>query len=296
MAKARGRGAVAGLGFALLFAGLIGGVVLWILAMREPDRAAEGFARAAPGCRTTLSFSETGEFYLYEELSGVVVAEGCEPDTAPGQAFTWELLGPDGEPVDAIDDTSVSYALDVGAGTSLARVDIDRAGSYEIEVRGNDPAVVAAIGRDPDENVIRLRAAAIAAALIGIAGGGMMLWLSGRRSRRAAAMVAPADPGWGVTERDHARRAGSGDGDDVWRDRSAAQEPTAPRGALEVPDEASAADPTGDHEWPPRPPSLADVGAESVEPTPPAPAPWAPPSADTVRQAGGEDDVPPPPN
>jgi len=163
-------------------------------------------------------------------------------------------------------------------------------------VRGNDPAVVAAIGRDPDENVMRLRAAAIAAAVIGIAGGGLMLWLSGRRSRRAAAALAPTDPGWGVTERERARRVGGIPADDDWQERSAAMQPTAPRGSLVVPDEDRAADPTGDDEWPPRPPSLDDV---SVDPTPPAASPsaspWAPPSADTIRQADGEDDVPPPP-
>ncbi len=208
MAKARGRGAVAALGFVLLFCGVVGGVVLFLLADREPDRVADGFARAAPGCRTTLSFAETGEFFVYEELSGVLIGDGCRPTTSPDQAFTWSFTGPDGFPVDAVEDTSISYDLDAGQGQSVARVTIEIAGDYEVEVRGNDPAVVAAIGGDPRENVGLLQLAASAVVLIGVVVGAALLWLSGRRSRTAALADRPLDPGWGVTEREHARRAG----------------------------------------------------------------------------------------
>jgi hypothetical protein len=34
-----------------------------------------------------------------------------------------------------------------------------------------------------------------------------LLWLAGRRSRKAATFTSPVDPGWGVTERDRERRA-----------------------------------------------------------------------------------------
>ena len=44
--QSRGRGTVAALGLFLLFAGLVGGGVLYIVAQRRPAQTVEGFARA----------------------------------------------------------------------------------------------------------------------------------------------------------------------------------------------------------------------------------------------------------
>lgn len=175
------------IGLLLLIAGVVGGVVLWLVAEREPDRVADAFARAAPGCRTTLSFAETGEFYVFEEQSGLVMAEGCEPSVDPDQPFEFVIVDSDGTRVGAVEDRSVTYDLDVGSATSVARVTIDRPGGYEIEVRGNDVSTVAAIGGDPNENVGRIRSAAVAAAIIGVMAGGLLLWLARRRSSDGAA-------------------------------------------------------------------------------------------------------------
>ena len=194
-AKSHGRGAVLVSGVLLLVAGVAGAVVLWALAAREPDRAADSFARAVPGCRTTLSFAESGEFFVYEERSGMVVAEGCDPTVEPDQPFEWSIVDAAGTEIESVEDRSVTYDLDVGTGTSVSRITIDQAGDYEIEVRGSDAAVVAAIGGDPDENVGRLRLAGLAAAVIGVVVGGLLIWLSrrGTRDEGVPPEGAPAD-------------------------------------------------------------------------------------------------------
>lgn len=203
-----GRGVIAAIGLLVLFAGLVGGGVLWVLADREPESAAESFARAVTGCTTTLTFGEPGEFYVYEELSGIVApVDGCQPSTLPGRPFTFTVTTTTGAEVPRVADDSVSYDLDVGAGTSVARITIPEAGEYRISVLGADPAIVAAIGGDPEDGVASLRQGAIAAIAGGLVLGGFLLWLSGRRSKKAATFTGLADPGWGVTERDHARRA-----------------------------------------------------------------------------------------
>ena len=203
-----GRGVIAAIGLLVLFAGLVGGGVLWVLAEREPESAAESFARAVTGCTTTLTFGEPGEFYVYEELSGIVApVDGCQPSTLPGRPFTFTVTTTTGVEVPRVADDSVSYDLDVGSGTSVARVTIPEAGEYRISVLGADPAIVAAIGGDPEDGVEQLRQGAIAAAVGGVVLGAFLLWLSGRRSRKAATFAGLADPGGGVTERDHARRA-----------------------------------------------------------------------------------------
>ena len=203
-----GRGVIAAIGLVLLFAGLLGGGVLWILADREPESAAESFARAVPGCTTTLTFGEPGEFYVFEELSGIIVpVDGCQPSTLPGRPFTFTVVTATGVEVPRIADDTVSYDLEAGSATSVARITIPEPGDYRISVLGSDPAVVAAVGGDPEDGVEALRQGAIAAIAGGLVLGGFLLWLSARRSKRAATYTAPIDPGWGVTERDHARRA-----------------------------------------------------------------------------------------
>jgi hypothetical protein len=249
--RAHGRGAIAAIGLLVLFAGLVGGVVLWVVAAREPNNTAEGFARAAPGCTTTVTFSEAGEYYVFEELSGVVATvEGCEATTTPGQAFAFDIRPPGGEPIDRITDTSVSYDLDAGVGNSVARISIDVPGDYAVSVLGNDPAINAAIGDDPDEGVDRLRRAAIAAVIVGIVVGGLLLWLAGRRSRKAATFTSPVDPGWGVTERDRQRRAAAAADRAEWAApvSGSQQVPVNPH----QPDErrtVAPADPTADGVW-----------------------------------------------
>lgn len=212
--RGHGRGAIASIGLLLLLAGLLGGGLLWVLSQREPNRAAEAFARAAPGCTTTLTFANPGDYWVYEELSGVLEpAGGCVPSTNPGLQFTFDLRDATGRDLPIVEDESMTYDLDAGAATSRARFTITEPGTYEISVLGSDPAVVAAIGGDPEAGVARLRQGAIAAAIAGGVLGVLLLWASGRRSRRAATFANPEDPGWGVTERDKLRRAAAQQGE-----------------------------------------------------------------------------------
>ena len=94
--RSRGRGAAAAFGFILLFAGLIGGGVLFVLSTQRHDKAIEKFARAGVGCTTSLEFSKSGTFYVYAETAGDFDPQeiGCEPQATPNQAFFVEFNGP----------------------------------------------------------------------------------------------------------------------------------------------------------------------------------------------------------
>jgi hypothetical protein len=253
-----GRGAIAAIGLILLFAGVVGGGVLWVLADREPNKAAESFARAAPGCTTTLTFGEPGEYFVYEELSGVTQpVEGCQPSTLPGRPFTFTVTTANGTEVPRVEDTSMAYDLDVGSATSVARITIEAPGDYRINVLGDDPAIVAAVGGDPEADVEQLRRGAIAAAAGGVVLGLLLLWLAGRRSKRAATFAGPLDPGWGVTERDHARRAAAAVDDGTTWPPATTQVPVNPH----APDERRVAQLE-------RPPSASDTPVVTMPPPP----------------------------
>jgi hypothetical protein len=272
-----GRGAIAAIGLILLFAGVVGGAVLWVLADREPNKAAESFARAAPGCTTTLTFGEPGEFFVYEELSGVTQAvEGCQPSTLPGRAFTFTVTTANGTEVPRVEDTSMSYDLDVGAATSVARITIEEAGEYRINVLGDDPAIVAAVGGDPEADVEQLRRGAIVAAVGGVVLGLLLLWLAGRRSKRAATFAGPLDPGWGVTERDHARRAAAAVDDGTTWPPATTQVPVNPH----APDERRVARIE-------RPPTAPEA---PVVPMPPPVDPTATHGVETAATTGTDSD------
>lgn len=195
--KAKGRGTAAVFGMLLVLAGLAGAAVLWVLSVQRPDRAVEGFARGPVGCTVTLEFSDTGTFYVYEELVAASnpVFDTCEPVPIEGVPFGVELRD-DGRPLALRDDTSISYDTDLAVGTSIGRVEIADPGRYRLVVRGGDPTRVAAVGRDPEEGVADLRRGAIAVGVVGVVLGGLMLLLAGRRSKRAATPTMPVGPGW----------------------------------------------------------------------------------------------------
>ena len=80
--RSRGRGTAAAFGFILLFAGLIGGGVLYVRSLMWHDDAVEAFARAGVGCTTTLQFTETGTFYVFEE-TGALCLRCYRPSPSP---------------------------------------------------------------------------------------------------------------------------------------------------------------------------------------------------------------------
>jgi hypothetical protein len=197
--KARGRGLVATLGFIALIGGLVGGGFLYVLAMQRPGDAVDAFARAPIGCTTTLQFTDLGEFYIYEESAPILqdLPGGCEPTADPAAAFSFRLSGPDG-PVAVRPDDSVTYAEGAREGSSVATIEIVTAGQYELAVVGVDPATVAAVGRDPQDGVERLRRLAYAVVAAGAVIGLTLLVVAGRRSKRAAVVGTPIGPGYGT--------------------------------------------------------------------------------------------------
>lgn len=244
--KSRGRGVAATFGLLVLLAGLAGAIVLWVMAERRPEQAVDGFARGPIGCTTTLEFGDTGTFYVYEELvgTGTDAFADCEPVPTADRDFGAHLLD-DGRPVTARDDTSITYDTASAVGESIARIEIDEPGRYDLVVEGSDPTIVAAVGRDPELGVDDLRRGAIGVAIVGVLLGGLLLLLAGRRSKRAATATTPPGPGWGPAP-------GS---------------------------ETDAA------VWPPEPPRVPQVPVNPMlppepvrtEPAEPPTAPWAPP-------------------
>lgn len=201
-ARSKGRGAAAAIGLFLLFAGLVGGGVLYVVSRQRPSQAVDGFARAPLGCTTTLEFSEVGTFYVFEE-AGVTfepVAGGCQPVATPGSAFAVQFTG-DRVPEALVQDGSISYDVDGFDGRSVQRVEVTEPGEYAVAVSGSDLSVVAALGRDPNEGVDDLRRTALVVAIGGVVLGLALLTLAGRRSQRAAVVTVPDGPGWGPARR-----------------------------------------------------------------------------------------------
>jgi hypothetical protein len=196
--KSRGRGTAALFGLLLLIAGLVGGGVLFAMSVTRPSAVVDNFARAGVGCTTTLEFTETGTFWIYEEEgpAGDVDLFDCRPTPDPSAAFGVTIEDDQG-PIPVVPDGSIEYDVDDRVGRSIGRIEIGRLGEHRIAVVGNDPAVVAAIGRDPDLDVDRLRFGAYAVAGIGVVLGVLLLLLAGRRSKQAATFEVPEGPGWG---------------------------------------------------------------------------------------------------
>jgi hypothetical protein len=279
-------------GLLVLLAGLIGAAVLFYTSQQRPEQTIDGYARAAVGCQTTLRFVDTGTFYVFEERGSDAEAPpgDCPPTADPDRAFGFVLSDGTGQ-VEGQGDLGISYDTGDRMGQSVAKFVVDEPGEYTIDVFGGDVAVVAAIGQDPDEGVAELRRAAVIVGGIGVALGGLLLLLAGRRSKRAAAVQAP--------------EAGR-----VWR---RPPEPTDDRrGVPHVP----VSSPTSSGEpdapapvWPPEPPSVSEPswddrsrvpdGSPPAPPPPPAGmpsdpgaiarSPWAPPAP------GQQTDLPSPP-
>ena len=92
--KSKGRGTAAVFGLLLVFAGVIGAAVLFVLSQNRPDQAVDDFARAPIGCTTTLEFSETGTFFVFEESGGEIVPPegGCVPVADPLTTYAGQLV------------------------------------------------------------------------------------------------------------------------------------------------------------------------------------------------------------
>lgn len=269
--RSRGRGLVGALGFVLLVGGLVGAGVLFFLSTQRPSTVVEGFARAAPGCRTTLDFADVGTYYVYEELvdESFEPTEGCDPTATPGAPFSVRLSGPSAPSTTA--DASISYDTGGHAGTSVQRFVITEVGQYELSVDADDTRMIAAVGRDPEEDVADLRRWAVVAGAVGALLGLLLLVLAGRRSRRAATPSIPDGPGWGP------------------RPQPAAEWPPAAPTLQRVPINPQKPDTPAEFKPPPPPLPARERGAGLTPPS------WGPPAIGQEPVSAEAPEPPPPP-
>ena len=194
--KRTGRGTVL-FGLLVLLAGIGGAVVLYLLSQQRGDEAIRDLARAPVGCDTTLSFSDTGTFYVYIEHLGRLdgLAGDCDsttdeysrdPDDAPVVTIT--LGNADGSQVelDRLDD-EFTYSLDDSfAGTAIRQFEIESTGDYVMTVESSDgDDFVVAVGRDPGDLPGMMRLGAAASGVAGVVLGLALALLGIRRGRRA---------------------------------------------------------------------------------------------------------------
>lgn len=268
-ARSTARGTAAAIGLFLLFAGLVGGGVLYIVSNQRPSQAVEGFARAPIGCTTTLEFSEVGTFYVFEEAGTTFepVEGGCQPVATPGATFGAQFTG-DRVPDAIAQDGTISYDVDGFDGSSVQRVEITEPGEYAVAAMGSDLTVVAALGRDPNEGVDDLRRTALTVAIGGVVLGLGLLTIAGRRSKRAATVTNPDGPGWGPAR----QRA---DGNWPPEPPRMGQVPVNPHQPNEPASVTPPASPLPERE--PSTPSPWEAPSGSAEPLPPPPDTSAPP-------------------
>ena len=173
------------------------------------DKTVEAFARAGVGCTTTLEFSETGEFFVFEETGTpieVLDEVGCQPLATPGQPFGFEISGPADVTVPTRRRRSRTRPTS-SPGASVAtlrdrdrRPVQDRRRRFGREHRGGG-------GTRPVERGVELRRGAIVVAAAGLSAGRLLLALAGRRSKRAATPSIPTGRA-GATARTRRTRRG----------------------------------------------------------------------------------------
>jgi hypothetical protein len=266
----------------LVLVGLVGtSVALWIAAGDRRSANVAGFARAPVGCDTTLDFESSGTFVLYIETSGELgeLAGACEVQPEYDRAaddiprVELSLRDPDGDVVELTEATDLSYDVDGFVGSSVHRVEIDAPGDHVLTVAptGGDPFAIA-VGRTPDQGVALLRWGAVAAAIVGLVVGGLLLVLGSRRPRQPAAATPPWTPdgrGWPA----------SPPGFPVPPPTTGATGPAGPPLTAPAPPLRPSPPASGDGaRSPSAPPFGSPPGSPPGSPAPPpSPSPWGPP-------------------
>ncbi len=194
-------------GLAILV-GLAGGAALWFAADQRLDDAVAGMARAPIGCDTVLDFDATGTYLLFVETSGELdeVRGDCDADSEVGwdeeelPSVSLTLLSPDGDELELDPEDGVSYDTPAGAGESIQSAEVETPGDHVLRVESDDAGFAIAVGRDPNQGVLAMRAAAVVAALAGIVVG-VALLVRARRLRGedpATGEVWSPEPGTGT--------------------------------------------------------------------------------------------------
>lgn len=183
------------LGALLLLGGVAAAVVLFLLGPRYRDRQIDQLARGMVGCVTPLVFTETGEFYVFQEVAGPELTSATCTASPRGSEFSVAVNGPDGA-VTVSPDHSEAYNGNGAIGTSIGRIEITATGTYQLTVTGPDTGTRATVGPDPDDVVGTYRTWALIAGLGGVIAGLLLLVgssLGGKR--RQAADATPAATG-----------------------------------------------------------------------------------------------------
>jgi hypothetical protein len=187
-------------GALVLAAGVAAGVVMFAASGKNYDEGVQNLARAPLGCTTSLAFDKTGTFTVYIETSGSIgEVRGDCPGTDSDFEFSGDALpnvdivltDGGGDQVDLDDDFSKDYDAGGSVGQSIASVNIEKAGDYDITVTSNDDDFAVAIGKNPKKSADSLRTNGLVAFVAGVVLGGAMLILG---LRRRTPRVPPAVP------------------------------------------------------------------------------------------------------
>ncbi|MBI5088702.1 MAG: hypothetical protein HZB15_07555, partial [Actinobacteria bacterium] len=164
-------------GALVLAAGVAAGVVMIMASGTNYDEATENLARAPIGCTTALEFDETGTFTVYVETQGSIgdVRGNC-PNTDTDYMFAGDVLpavdvslrNDDGDEIELTDDTGKDYDAGGFVGQSIASVEIDQPGDYEITVTSSETDFAIAIGKNPKDDADSLKSSGIGALALGI--------------------------------------------------------------------------------------------------------------------------------
>jgi hypothetical protein len=196
----KGRGAMVA-GVLAIVGGIAVAVVMLLVAQARVDDAVGDLARAPSGCDTTLDVSEEGTYLFFVETEGSIdeLVGGC--DVAPDSAIEGdlprvrlELTDPDGDEVDLDRVDDVTYDADGFAGTAIRQAELDRTGTYVLNVESPEDVVVS-VGKDPDDAAGPFPALAVLVGLLGIVSG-VVLLVAGAMARRRPEPVpqVPAQP------------------------------------------------------------------------------------------------------
>ena len=149
--RSRGRGAAAAFGFILLFAGLIGGGVLFVLSRSATARRSRTSPRRR-GRKTSLTSTRPGPTTCTRRPQAIPTSRRSVRTVGHARpAVRFEFDGPAHPRLRA--DTSITYDTDEFTGASVARFEVTESGRYEITVQGDSIESRAAVGRDPSADV-----------------------------------------------------------------------------------------------------------------------------------------------
>jgi hypothetical protein len=188
------------LGIVALVIGVVGAIVLWMLASKRYDNAVADLAPAPVGCDTTLVFDRTGTYTFFVETMGEVgeIDGDCDGDDreydfdgdeTPRVELT--LVDDDGDEVDLDRASGPSYDQGGASGSGVRTADIEDTGAYVLRVDSDDDEFIVRVGRDPTSGVVPMRVGAVALLVAGL-----VLGLIGlTRGRRPAAGPEPAVAG-----------------------------------------------------------------------------------------------------